>query len=73
MPGMLQHPATSSGVPPLFKGIEASQALRASSGIFPVISVMINPGAMAFERTPREPSSRATDLVNPIIPAFDAE
>jgi hypothetical protein len=53
--------------------MEASHALRASSGILAVISVIIKPGAMALERIPLEPNSRAIDLVNPIIPAFEAE
>ena len=35
----------------------------------PVISVSMKPGAMALQRMPREPSSKATDLVKPIIPA----
>ena len=30
------------------------------------------PGATAFARTPREASSRASDFVKPMIPAFDA-
>jgi len=37
-----------------------------------VISVSINPGAMAFDLMFLDPSSRATDLVKPMIPAFDA-
>jgi hypothetical protein len=32
----------------------------------------MNPGAIALQRTPREPSSRATDFVKPMIPALDA-
>jgi len=42
-------------------------------GLLAVISVIMKPGAMAFERIPREPNSLAIDLVNPIIPALDAE
>jgi len=38
----------------------------------PVISVSIKPGAIALERMPREPSSSATDLVKPMMPALEA-
>ena len=34
------------------------------------MSVSINPGASAFTVMPREASSRATDLVNPISAAL---
>ena len=34
------------------------------------MSVSMNPGAIAFTVIPREPSSRATDLVNPISAAL---
>jgi hypothetical protein len=36
------------------------------------MSVSMNPGAMAFAVMPREPTSRASDLVNPRIPALAA-
>jgi hypothetical protein len=39
---------------------------------FEVISVSINPGAIALQRILREPNSSATDFVNPITPAFEA-
>ena len=39
----------------------------------PVISVEINPGAIALERIFLDPNSFATDFVKPNIPAFDAE
>jgi len=37
-----------------------------------VMSVSMKPGATTFAVMPREPTSRASDLVNPIIPAFAA-
>ncbi len=37
-----------------------------------VISVSINPGATALTVIPREPTSRASDLVKPIMPALAA-
>ena len=36
------------------------------------MSVSMSPGATTFTVMPREPTSRATDLQNPISPAFDA-
>ena len=36
------------------------------------MSVRMNPGAIALQVTFRPASSRATDFVNPISPAFDA-
>ncbi len=35
-----------------------------------VMSVSMNPGAIALTVTPRDPNSRATDCVNPINPAL---
>ena len=65
--------ATSSGVPPRRSGIVSAHFAFTSSDSWLVISVMMNPGAMAFARIPLDPSSLATDLASPIIPAFDAE
>ena len=64
--------ATSSGVPPLFKGIASLQPLTTSSFNFAVISVSMKPGAIALHRILREPNSNAIDFVKPFIPAFDA-
>ena len=68
----IQALATSSGVPPRRRGIPLIHSFLTSSGNLAVISVIINPGAMALQRMFREPSSKATDLVKPIIPAFEA-
>ena len=64
--------ATSSGEPPLFIGMASLQPCTVFSSRTSVISVSIKPGATALDLTPLEPNSRATDLVNPIIPALDA-
>ena len=65
-------PATSSGLPSRPSGVFARIACRAASGRTSVSAVPIYPGATALARTPREPSSRASDFVNPMIPAFEA-
>ena len=65
--------ATSSGVPPRFNGMIFIQSALASSEIWFVMSVMMNPGAMQFALMLRDPISLAIDLANPIMPAFDAE
>ncbi len=36
------------------------------------MSVPMKPGATTLAVTPREPTSFATDFVNPTIPAFEA-
>jgi len=38
----------------------------------PYLAVWMYPGATALARTPRDASSRASDFVKPMIPAFDA-
>lgn len=48
--------ATSSGVPPRRKGIFLAHSAFTSSDNLAVISVMMNPGAMALARIPREPT-----------------
>ena len=53
-------------------GAPSGLRLPASSGSSLVISVSMKPGATAFTVTPREPISRASDLVNPSIPALAA-
>ena len=65
--------ATSSGVPPLFKGMAFLHFSTNSSDNFSVISVSMNPGAITLLLIFLEPSSKAIDLENPIIQAFDAE
>ena len=64
--------AISSGFPILRSAILLAMALRASSGIFRVMSVSISPGAMALQRMLRRPISLAIDLVKPIMPALVA-
>ncbi len=64
---------TSLGLPPLFSGILSFQDLITSSGRESVISVSINPGAITLLLIFLDPSSSATDLEKPIIPAFEAE
>ena len=44
--------------------------LRSFSGISDVMSVSMNPGAIAFTVTPRPLSSFAADLVSPMTPAL---
>ena len=51
-----------------FQGEESLDSERAA-----VMSVRMNPGAIALARMPREPSSCAIDLANAIIPALEAE
>ena len=65
-------PATSSGVPSRASGVFARIACCTSSGRTSVSAVWMYPGATAFTRTPRGASSRASDFVKPMIPAFDA-
>ena len=67
-----QRFATSCGVPPLFNGIPLIHWSTTSWFNLSVISVRINPGATTFDLIFLEPSSRAIDFENPIIPAFDA-
>ena len=64
--------ATSSGVPPRFNGMVSIHPFLTFSSNVSVISVSINPGAMALQRMFREPNSLAILLVNPIKPAFEA-
>ena len=45
-------------------------ASLALSGSAAVMSVSMNPGAMAFTVTPRLPNSLASDLVMPMSPAL---
>ena len=49
--------ATSSGVPPRRKGIFLAHSAFTSSDNLAVISVMMNPGAMALARIPRDHNS----------------
>ena len=64
--------ATSSTVPPLFKGIPLRHCLMVSSVSFSVISVSIKPGAIALHLIFLEANSSAIDFVKPFTPAFDA-
>jgi hypothetical protein len=72
--------ATSSGRPTRRTGICAAAAcLKSSNGmptraaVVAVMSVAMNPGATAFAVTPNGPSSMASVLVNPCMPALAAE
>src|SRR5688500_10791534 len=64
--------ATSEAWPNLFKGTFDRKVLRILSSSSCVISDSINPGAMTLLRMLRDPISLATDLLNPMMPAFDA-
>src|ERR1700722_10864523 len=64
--------ATSSAVPKRPSAIRVFNISRAGSPSALVISVTMKPGATAFAVIPRDASSRATDFVNPMRPAFDA-
>ena len=59
-------------VPSRPSGVDFRIASRAGSGSASVSSVEMYPGATAFTRMPRPPSSLASDFVRPIRPAFDA-
>src|SRR5205085_7611778 len=65
-------PATFSGSPSRPSGVFWSISARISSEISSVSLDVMYPGATTFARTPRLPSSRASDFVKPMIPAFDA-
>ena len=66
--------AATSWARPIFpSGIIESARSFAFSGRTCVIFVSMKPGATAFAHTFRPASSRATVLVNPTTPAFDAE
>ena len=54
-------------------GMPAPRVFSLASGISAVISVVMKPGAMAFTRTLKRPSSSASERVMPIIAAFVAE
>ena len=49
-----------------------SRVLRASSASETVIAVWMNPGAIALTVTFRDPISRASAFVKPMMPAFEA-
>ena len=66
-------PATSPGVPTRDRGICSTILFRTSSEIEAVMSVVMNPGAIALTQMFRGPSSRASDFVNPMIPDLEAE
>src|SRR5207302_11325739 len=65
--------ATSRAVPARPSEAPSAIAFFAASGSSFVMSVSINPGLTAFTRTLRLPSSRASDFVNPMSPAFAIE
>src|SRR5438128_10041811 len=65
--------ATSRAVPARPSEAPSAIAFFAASGKSFVMSVSIHPGLTAFTRTFRLPSSRASDFVNPISPAFAIE
>ena len=64
--------ATSSGVPRWPNGISAAQSTWAFSLMARVMSVSIMPGATTLTVIPRDATSRANALANPIKPAFEA-
>src|SRR5581483_3260485 len=65
-------PAISAGSATRPSGVFSIIAAVASSGSTSVSAVLTYPGATTFARTFREPSSRASDFVKPMMPAFDA-
>jgi hypothetical protein len=65
--------ATSSGVPIRPIGIVPRAASRAVAGSDDVIAVSMNPGATLLTVMLRVATSRASDFVSPIKPAFAAE
>ena len=67
-----QRFATSSGLPPLLRGISSIHLFTISSLNSLVISVSIKPGAITFDLMFLEPNSKAIDLEKPIIPALEA-
>src|SRR5574338_888876 len=62
--------ATSSGDPRRPSGIFEAQVSCALAAIARVISVSIRPGATTFTVMPREATSCASALQNPMMPAF---
>src|SRR3954463_7644445 len=64
--------AMSSGVPSRLSGILAAHSSCAVPVIARVMSVSISPGATTLTVMLRDATSCATDLANPISPAFDA-
>ena len=64
--------AMSSTEPRRPSGICAAQSTCALSEMARVMSVSIMPGAMTFTVMLRDATSRASDMLNPIKPAFDA-
>ncbi len=64
--------AISDGNPSLARGIWPFNVSRWVSLRARVMSVSMKPGATTFAVMPRDPISRARDLVNPIIPALAA-
>ena len=65
--------ASPSGAPRRPSGIWLSSAAFWASGSTSVMSVAMKPGAMQLTVIPREPTSWASDLEKPIMPALDAE
>ena len=66
--------ATSSGVVNRPRKLSvAIESQRFSCDHFCVIPVIIGPGKTVFTRMLRGPRFLATDIVNPCIPAFEAE
>ena len=64
--------AMSSGVPRRRRGTFDAHSSRALPVIARVMSVSMSPGAITLAVIPREATSSATALVNPMRPAFDA-
>ena len=64
--------ATSSASPQRRIGTILTISCLTSSGNAKVISVRINPGAIALARMLRAPSSLLRDLIKPMMPALDA-
>ncbi len=66
-------PAMSSGSKTCGNGVECKRCMTSSSERWPRgIAVLAEPGQIALTVIPSGPSSRAKDLTNPIIAAFEA-
>ena len=65
-------PTRRSGICSLAARWKSSTDIFSRAAVAAVISVAMNPGAMALTVTPNGPSSMARVLVNPCIPALAA-
>jgi hypothetical protein len=64
--------ATSTGSPPWAIELIRRPTSRVASGIFPVISVSMKPGATALTVMPRAATSGVRACTRPMTPALEA-